>query len=277
MLHRTYPVQYVPAAEVLPTPAIADFTAVQGEVVTSALNAHEARRDNPHEVSKTQVGLGNVTNTSDANKPVSSAVQTALDLKAPLANPTFTGTVAGISKSMVGLGSVDNTADAGKPVSTAAQTALDAKANTASLATVATTGSYSDLLSKPTLGTAAAQPATRFPMIFRLTGLNVNQANTDLGSFTGLPARYIVRALWFENASATPTLSTISLRTASGGGGSAIINAQALSSLVSSTTLLSATMAINAVQTVSSLVLRADVAAGGAATVDATLEIVPLV
>ena len=42
---------------------------------------------------KGDVGLGNVDNTSDANKPVSSAGQTALDLKAPLASPTFTGTV----------------------------------------------------------------------------------------------------------------------------------------------------------------------------------------
>jgi len=38
------------------------------------------------------VGLGNVNNTSDASKPVSTATQTALDLKAPLASPTFTGT-----------------------------------------------------------------------------------------------------------------------------------------------------------------------------------------
>lgn len=56
----------------------------------------------------------------------------ALDLKAPLANPTFTGTVSGITKSMVGLGDVDNTTDALKPVSTATQTALDLKANSAS-------------------------------------------------------------------------------------------------------------------------------------------------
>lgn len=42
---------------------------------------------------KTAVGLGNVDNTSDAGKPVSTATQTALDLKAPLNNPTFTGTV----------------------------------------------------------------------------------------------------------------------------------------------------------------------------------------
>jgi hypothetical protein len=39
------------------------------------------------------VGLPNVDNTSDASKPVSTATQAALDLKAPLASPTFTGTV----------------------------------------------------------------------------------------------------------------------------------------------------------------------------------------
>lgn len=51
----------------------------------------------------------------------------ALELKAPLASPTFTGTVAGITKTMVGLGNVDNTSDTAKPVSTAQQTALDLK------------------------------------------------------------------------------------------------------------------------------------------------------
>lgn len=42
---------------------------------------------------KGDVGLGNVDNTSDANKPVSTATQTALDLKANAANAVFTGTV----------------------------------------------------------------------------------------------------------------------------------------------------------------------------------------
>jgi hypothetical protein len=40
------------------------------------------------------VGLGNVTDTSDTNKPISATQQAALDLKAPLASPTFTGAVA---------------------------------------------------------------------------------------------------------------------------------------------------------------------------------------
>jgi len=42
---------------------------------------------------KTAVGLPNVDNTSDANKPVSTATQTALDLKADLTGATFTGDV----------------------------------------------------------------------------------------------------------------------------------------------------------------------------------------
>jgi hypothetical protein len=45
---------------------------------------HDVRLDNPHNVTKAQVGLGNVDNTSDANKPISTATQAALDLKADL-------------------------------------------------------------------------------------------------------------------------------------------------------------------------------------------------
>lgn len=57
---------------------------------------------------KSNLQLNLVNNTSDANKPVSSATQTALNLKSNLASPTFTGTVAGVTASMVGLGSVTN-------------------------------------------------------------------------------------------------------------------------------------------------------------------------
>ena len=96
-------------------------------------------------ITKSMVGLGNVDDTSDASKPISTATQTALDLKlasataastyAPIASPTFTGTVSGITKTMVGLGSVDNTTDAAKPISTATQTALDLKLASATAAT----------------------------------------------------------------------------------------------------------------------------------------------
>lgn len=78
------------------------------------------------------VGLGNVNNTSDSAKPISTAQQTALDQKANISNPTFSGVVSGISKTMVGLGNVDNTSDVNKPVSAAMNTALGLKAPTES-------------------------------------------------------------------------------------------------------------------------------------------------
>lgn len=55
-----------------------DVTALETKV-----NNHIANKSNPHTVNKTQVGLGNVNNTSDANKPVSTAQATAIaDAKA---------------------------------------------------------------------------------------------------------------------------------------------------------------------------------------------------
>lgn len=55
------------------------------------IQSHVSSTSNPHTVTKDQVGLGNVDNTSDANKPVSTATQTALNLKANLASPALTG------------------------------------------------------------------------------------------------------------------------------------------------------------------------------------------
>lgn len=46
-----------------------------------AISDHVSNKNNPHEVTKAQVGLGNVDNTSDSDKPVSTATQTALDGK----------------------------------------------------------------------------------------------------------------------------------------------------------------------------------------------------
>ena len=60
----------------------------RAEVVAakSTADTHIARTDNPHATTKAQVGLGNVDNTSDANKPISTATQAALDLKADAAD-----------------------------------------------------------------------------------------------------------------------------------------------------------------------------------------------
>lgn len=50
------------------------------ELVTK-LDTHISNKSNPHSVTKVQVGLGNVDNTSDANKPISTATQNALNSK----------------------------------------------------------------------------------------------------------------------------------------------------------------------------------------------------
>ena len=49
--------------------------------IVDPANLHLNSTTNPHAVTKTQVGLGNSDNTSDANKPISNATQTALNTK----------------------------------------------------------------------------------------------------------------------------------------------------------------------------------------------------
>ena len=60
-------------------------------------------------VTKAEVGLGNVDNTADTAKPVSTAQQSAIDLKANIASPTFTGTVSGVDAGHITTGTLGNT------------------------------------------------------------------------------------------------------------------------------------------------------------------------
>ena len=59
---------------------------IELSVLKEIVDAHANRVDNPHAVTKAQVGLANTDNTSDADKPVSTAQQTALDNKESVAN-----------------------------------------------------------------------------------------------------------------------------------------------------------------------------------------------
>lgn len=49
---------------------------------TEVLNNHAEDKSNPHEVTKDQIGLANVDNTADLDKPISNATQSVLDEKA---------------------------------------------------------------------------------------------------------------------------------------------------------------------------------------------------
>ncbi len=96
-------------------------------VVQSDINAHEARTDNPHSVTKAQVGLSDVDNTSDADKPISTATQTALDWKQDTltgltATPTELNILDGATLSTTELNYVDG-------VTSNIQTQLDTKSS----------------------------------------------------------------------------------------------------------------------------------------------------
>ena len=106
------------------------------ETVTNHIN----NNDNPHNITKDTVGLGNVDNTSDLDKPISTAVQEALTT---LGNTLDTGLTTAseelrthvrnkenphnVTAELLGLGLVDNTRDLEKPISYAVQTALEGK------------------------------------------------------------------------------------------------------------------------------------------------------
>lgn len=134
-------------------------------------NSESTYRTGNINITKANIGLGNVDNTSDTNKPISTATQTALDAKVDkvtgmgLSSNDFTdallsklnGIESGaqvntvdsvngqtgavvLSKSDIGLGNVDNTSDLNKPISTATQSALDGKVNTTDIATTSDLG-----------------------------------------------------------------------------------------------------------------------------------------
>lgn len=75
--------------------------------INADLSAHTNNTTNPHSVTKTQVGLGDVNNTSDANKPVSTAQQTALDGKLGLTGGTMNGAITALRETKVAMGAND--------------------------------------------------------------------------------------------------------------------------------------------------------------------------
>lgn len=71
---------------------LADNTSVDGKVngVRQELDAHIEDLLNPHQVTKGQIGLGNVDNTADADKPVSNSTQASIiSAVAPKADKTY--------------------------------------------------------------------------------------------------------------------------------------------------------------------------------------------
>lgn len=72
----------------------------EDSVARDAIGNHKSDTSNPHNVTPAQIGLGNVDNTSDLDKPISTAVQKAIDNKADktVATTTADGLMSAVDK-----------------------------------------------------------------------------------------------------------------------------------------------------------------------------------
>lgn len=105
-------------------------------------------------LTKASVGLGNVDNTSDVNKPVSTATATAI-------STAVNGLVNGAPGALDQLNELATALGNDANFAATITNALALKANLSALATVATTGSYADLANKPTIPAAYTDEQAR--------------------------------------------------------------------------------------------------------------------
>ena len=98
-----------------------------------AETTHSTNTSNPHKVTKSQIGLGNVNNTSDANKPVSTAQQKAIDTAYANANSYADQKIAdlinGAPETLDTLKEVADAIESSKTVEEALNKAIGTKAN----------------------------------------------------------------------------------------------------------------------------------------------------
>jgi hypothetical protein len=164
-------------------------------------------------LTKSDVGLGNVDNTSDANKPVSTAQQTALNAKEGTIAAGTTGqyfrgdkTFQTLDKSAVGLGNVDNTSDATKNAATAT---LTNKRITKRVGTATSSAT-------PTINTDNVDQFILTAQAVDITSFTTNLSGTPTDGqllwivIIGTGARAITWGSSFESSTATLPTTTVS-------------------------------------------------------------------
>jgi hypothetical protein len=161
----------------LPSGAVTSTMILDGTILNEDINATAA-------IDWTKLGISSTVSSTEIGyvDGVTSAIQTQLDAKAPLASPTFTGTVSGVTKDHVGLGNVDNIADLSKPISTATQTALDAKLASATAATTYET------ITNVALKASLAGPTFTGTVTLPSTTSIGDVSSTELGYVNGVTA-----------------------------------------------------------------------------------------
>lgn len=163
--------------------------ALDSKASTTQLSNHIGDLNNPHAVTKTQVGLSAVDNTSDANKPVSTAQQTALDLKQ---NNLTIDSNEGLELVGSALGTIYNTAIADSVNSVAVGGAAVQPASswkTKNIVQVLDSILFPDQFptyTNPTISLSASQTGTREIGSTISQVLTVNADENDAGIYTQL-------------------------------------------------------------------------------------------
>lgn len=98
----------------------------ENQETAELLEEHKEDKGNPHGVTKEQIGLGNADNTSDMDKPISTAQAEAINgIRDQMTEHSQSqSNPHGVTAAQLGLGNVDNTADVDKPISTAQREAI---------------------------------------------------------------------------------------------------------------------------------------------------------
>jgi hypothetical protein len=128
---------------------------------------------NPHGTTKTDVGLGNVDNTSDLNKPVSTATQTALDGKVDK--------VAGKGLSDENYTLTEKQKLAGIEAGAQVNTVTSVNSQTGAVVIPVFSGDYNDLTNKPTIPTLTSQ-LTNDSGFITTSGAPVQSVNGQTGA-----------------------------------------------------------------------------------------------
>lgn len=104
------------------------FPGDRGKKVEEDVKEHINDFNNPHKVTKKDLGLENVNNTSDEDKPVSVAQAAAIKVVQDdvTEHKNLKNNPHEVTKEQLGLGNVDNTSDEDKPLSNAQKAAIEA-------------------------------------------------------------------------------------------------------------------------------------------------------
>jgi len=155
--------------------------------IDAALSSHELDTNNPHDVTKTQIGLSNVDNTSDLDKPISTLTQTALNLKADdlalTTHTTNTSNPHGVTKAQVGLDNVvnvDTTTTANITDSTDKRFVSDAAKDKLTATTKTIISEITDVIE--TLNWSATAPYTQ-NITLSVAGHTITDADYDINIY----------------------------------------------------------------------------------------------